>query len=59
MKAKSVFTVVGMIVFAVVALIVLYFAWVGWRSRGKPVPDVDVDRTKSSLHWHQPDPALA
>ena len=49
MKGKTVFTIVGMIVVGIIALILIYFAWIGWKSRGKPVPDVDVDRTGSLI----------
>ena len=41
---RSVFTIIGIIVALIVALVVIYFAWVGWRAEGEPVPDVDVHR---------------
>lgn len=57
MKGKSIFTIIGIIVFVIIALVVIYFAWVGWRERGKPVPEVDVDR-QGALHRQQ-DPVFA
>ena len=41
-RRRSVFSIIGMIVVGIVLLVVLYFAWVGWSDRGRPVPDVDV-----------------
>ena len=41
-KRRSIFSIIGMIVVLAVAAVVIYFAWVGWRARGKPVPEVDV-----------------
>jgi hypothetical protein len=38
----SVLSIIGAIVVLLVAAVVIYFAWVGWVDKGKPVPDVDV-----------------
>ena len=41
-RRRSVFSIIGMLVVGLVLLVVLYFAYVGWSNKGKPVPDVDV-----------------
>jgi hypothetical protein len=41
-RRRSIFSVIGIAVVVIVALVVLYFAWVGWRAKGRPVPEVDV-----------------
>lgn len=41
----SVFSIIGVIVVALIAAVVIYYAWVGWSERGRPVPDVDVKDT--------------
>ena len=38
----SFLSIIGAIVVVLVAAVVIYFAWVGWVNKGKPVPDVDV-----------------
>ncbi|HEV2293102.1 MAG TPA: hypothetical protein VGR35_04550 [Tepidisphaeraceae bacterium] len=48
-RRRSIFSIIGMIVVVVVVAIVLYFAWVGWSDRGRPVPDVDVKTTSSAV----------
>jgi len=48
MKPKSIFATIGLVVIGIIALIILYFAWIGWNERGKPVPDVDVTRTTTN-----------
>lgn len=52
MRGRSVFTILGVLVALIVALVVIYFAWVGWREKGKPIPDVDVKR-EDALVWPQ------
>ena len=44
-RRRSIFSIIGMIVVGIVVLVVIYFAWVGWVNKGKPVPDVDVQRS--------------
>ena len=41
----SLFAIIGMIVVAILLLVVIYFAWVGWSERGRPVPEVDLEST--------------
>jgi flagellar basal body-associated protein FliL len=41
-RRRSIFSIIGMIVVLGVLLVVVYFAYVGWSSKGKPTPDVDV-----------------
>lgn len=42
MKSKSIFAIVGMVVVGILLLILMYFAWIGWNERGKPVPELNV-----------------
>jgi flagellar basal body-associated protein FliL len=55
-KGRSPFTIIGMIVVAIVAAVLIYFAWHGWRAKGQPVPDVDKTTRPAALRW-QPGPA--
>lgn len=50
-KGRSLFSIIGMIVVAIFAVIVLYYAVIGWRARGKPVPDIDKTTRPTALHW--------
>jgi flagellar basal body-associated protein FliL len=52
-KGRSIFTIIGGIVVALVAVVVLYYAWVGWRSKGQPVPDVTVTTRPAAMLWHE------
>lgn len=33
---------IGAVVVLLALAAVIYFAWIGWTERGRPVPDVDV-----------------
>jgi hypothetical protein len=48
-RRRSIFSIIGMVVVALVLAVVAYFAWVGWSERGRPVPDVDVKTTSSAV----------
>ena len=38
----SVLKLIGGVVVLLAVLVLLYFAFIGWNQRGRPVPDVDV-----------------
>lgn len=50
-KRRSIFSIIGIAVVLAVALVVIYFAWIGWRSKGKPVPEVDVTTRPAAVVW--------
>ena len=54
----SLLSIIGAIVVLLVAAVVIYFAWVGWVDRGKPVPDVDVKSAAVTPVGATPDRAL-
>ena len=50
-KRRSVFTIIGYAVVAALVLVVAYFAWVGWRSKGRPVPEMNVTTRPAAVRW--------
>lgn len=44
----SLLKLIGGIVILLILAAVVYFAWIGWNERGRPVPEVDVDTQRQS-----------
>lgn len=41
-RGRSLFSIIGMIVVTITLVVLIYFAYVGWVKKGKPIPEVDV-----------------
>jgi hypothetical protein len=50
-KRRSIFSIIGIAVVLFIAMVVIYFAWIGWRAKGKPVPEVDVTTRPATIVW--------
>ena len=58
-RRRSVFSIIGMVVVAAVVAVLIYFAYIGWVNKGKPVPDVDVKQDAANLPRAIQSPAWA
>ncbi|HEX8916124.1 MAG TPA: hypothetical protein VF796_27495 [Humisphaera sp.] len=45
----SFFSIIGALVVAIVLAVLLYYAYLGWRSRGAPLPEVQKTATPTMI----------
>lgn len=46
---RSIFSIIGLVVVGLVGLVLAYYAYVGWTSKGRPIPEVEVTTQPSAL----------